>query len=82
MRSRSPGLYTAEVLRWTRLPRSIIARSRTGMGGGWVANVSSRLYMMYSWGVLVSTEEARKVIVSEVLWNTVIAGTIWLLITA
>ena len=34
------------------------------MGDGCVASVSSPLYMMYSWGVPVSIEEARKVIVS------------------
>lgn len=34
------------------------------MGDGWVANVSSLLYMMYSWGAPVSIEEARKVTVS------------------
>lgn len=54
----------AEVSRWIRPLRSTIARSRTEMGDGWAANVSSRLCMMYSWGVLVSIEEARKVIVS------------------
>lgn len=56
----------AEVSRWTRRPHSTIARSRTETGDGWVANASSPLYMMYSLGVPVSIEEARKVIVSLV----------------
>lgn len=56
----------AEVLRWTRLPRSIIARSRIEMDDGWVANVSLPLCMMYWWGVPVSTEEARRVTVSAI----------------
>ena len=56
----------AEALRWTRLPRSTTAKSKTEMGGGWVASVSSQLYMMYSLGVPVSIGEARKVIVSLV----------------
>ena len=55
------------VSRWTRPPRSIIARLRIRMGDGWVANVSLRLFMMYSWAVPVSIEEARKVLVS-VVW--------------
>ena len=53
----------AGVLRWTRLLRSTTAKSRTKKGDGWVANVYSQLYTMSSWDVLVSTEEARKVIV-------------------
>lgn len=79
MRFHSPELYMAEVSRWTRPLRSTIARSRTEMGDGWVANVSSRLYMMYSWGVPVSIEEARKVIVSvpqikhSYHWNYMVA---------
>ena len=56
----------AGVSRWTKLPLSTIARSRIKMDDGWVANVSSPLYMMYSWAVPVSTEEARKVIVSVI----------------
>ena len=64
MRSHSPELYMAEVSRWTRPPPSTIAKSRTEMGDGWVANASSQLYMMYSWGVPASTAEARRVIVS------------------
>ena len=69
----------AEVSRWTRPLRSTIARSRTEMGDGWVANVSSRLYMTYLWGVPVSIEEVRKVIVSVAkfehyhLWNRMVA---------
>ena len=67
----------AEVLRWIRRPRSTTARSRIEMGDGSVANVSSRLYMMYSWDVRVSTEEARKVIVSVLkqysCWNDPVA---------
>lgn len=82
MRSHSLELYMAEVLRWTRLPRSTIARSRTEMGGGLAANVSLRLYMMYLWDVPVSTEEARRVIVSVVQVDFVLAGSAWLLITA
>ena len=56
----------AEVLKWTRLPRSIIVKSRIKMDDGWVANVSLLLCMMYSWGVPVSTEEARRVTVSAI----------------
>ena len=48
----------AEALEWTRLPRSTTAKSRTKMGGGWVANASLRSYMTFSWGVPVSTGEA------------------------
>lgn len=69
----------AGVLRWTKLPHSTIARSRIKMDDGWVANVSSPLYMMYSWAVPVSTEEAREVIVSAIraenvdYWNFAVA---------
>ena len=66
MRSLSPELYMDGVSRWTRLPRLITARSRIKMGDGWVANVSLRLYMMYSWAVPVSIEEGREVLVSVV----------------
>ena len=69
----------AGVSRWTRLPPSIIVRSRIKMDDGWVANVSSPLYTTYSWGVPVSTEEARKVTVSVIrgeqfcYWNLAVA---------
>ena len=56
----------AVVSKWTRLPRSTIARSRIKMDDGWVANVSSRLYTTSSSDVPASTEEAQKVIVSVI----------------
>ena len=67
----------AEASRWTRLPRSIIVRSRIKMDDGWAANVSSPLYMMYSWGVPVSTAEARKVIVSVISLELLLWLELW-----